>query len=477
MAIRLSAITELATSLLGSHKFPYTTGALTRLIRFDTLADWVIQTYQGFTQSGSGAVAGDVSSFLDLLIHRAGYSSDAAFNTEFAAGRTNATLGISLTGGPVAKFFSTASSVNWMTFTGAVAGGSVKIGTDGTDTFVPLSLSAKGVDGYIIFRVNDTEEQLRIRRATTGVAVNRFELKGGATGAAPQWSVEGDDAVIDMLVYARGDNGAVRINDSLYVRRFTDVVNYVRIDGGTEAASRATISVQGESTNIQMDLTPKGTGGLRVVGTGSVYINDGSNAGMTTGLTINQGAADDSIVELKSSDVAHGVTTLMETDSFVRMLKSSATNGGLRLDAIRQANSGGALRARGISAGSDTTKTTSSIGQIDLEAAIISGTGITDCAANGALVAMRNNATTRWLVDAEGDTWQTGGVRVAQSGTAAASVADEVLFYSSDNTAGHTIPSFYCEGTEVIATGQADSASSVRVKMRINGTIVTLLAI
>lgn len=55
--------------------------------------------------------------------------------------------------------------------------------------------------------------------------------------------------------------------------------------------------------------------------------------------------------------------------------------------------------------------------------------------------------------------------------------SDTVQFYSSDESAGHTIPSFYCEGTNVIATGQADSASSVRVKMRINGTVVTLLAV
>ena len=70
------------------------------------------------------------------------------------------------------------------------------------------------------------------------------------------------------------------------------------------------------------------------------------------------------------------------------------------------------------------------------------------------------------------------GAFAIKTGTApSAGVADCVHFYSSDNSAGNTIPSFYCEGTEVIATGQADSASSVRVKMRINGTVVTLLAI
>lgn len=58
-----------------------------------------------------------------------------------------------------------------------------------------------------------------------------------------------------------------------------------------------------------------------------------------------------------------------------------------------------------------------------------------------------------------------------------AAVADTVHFYSSDDAAGHTIPSFYCEGTNVVATGQADSASSVRVKMRINGTVRTFLCI
>lgn len=55
--------------------------------------------------------------------------------------------------------------------------------------------------------------------------------------------------------------------------------------------------------------------------------------------------------------------------------------------------------------------------------------------------------------------------------------ADTVQFYSSDDAAGHTIPSFFTEGTNVVATGQADSASSVRVKMRINGTVRTFLCI
>ena len=69
-------------------------------------------------------------------------------------------------------------------------------------------------------------------------------------------------------------------------------------------------------------------------------------------------------------------------------------------------------------------------------------------------------------------------VLAVQNGSAPTLAAiDQIVLYSSDNSAGHTVPSFYCEGTQVLATAQADSVSSVRVIMRINGTLVTLLAI
>ena len=70
------------------------------------------------------------------------------------------------------------------------------------------------------------------------------------------------------------------------------------------------------------------------------------------------------------------------------------------------------------------------------------------------------------------------GVISVKNGTAPTTgPADTVQFYSTDDATGHTIPSFFCEGTNVLATGQADIATSVRVKMRINGTVVTLLAL
>ncbi len=69
------------------------------------------------------------------------------------------------------------------------------------------------------------------------------------------------------------------------------------------------------------------------------------------------------------------------------------------------------------------------------------------------------------------------GALVLFNGTApSAAAVDSVAVYSVDDIAGHTIPAFYCEGSNVLATGQADIASTRRVKMKINGTTVTLLA-
>ena len=75
------------------------------------------------------------------------------------------------------------------------------------------------------------------------------------------------------------------------------------------------------------------------------------------------------------------------------------------------------------------------------------------------------------------ETGSTNTVSILNGTAPDAGVADTVILYSSDISAGNTEPSFYCEGTSVLATGQADVATSVRVKMRINGTEVTLLAV
>src|SRR5690606_3690871 len=92
----------------------------------------------------------------------------------------------------------------------------------------------------------------------------------------------------------------------------------------------------------------------------SIYVGDTANTGMTRGVTINQGAADDEILALKSSDVDHGMTTLAESDTYAMFKKPSGVGGGLLLYGLSDldtSTAAGALVLAGVlGIAADTTK-------------------------------------------------------------------------------------------------------------------------
>jgi hypothetical protein len=143
-----------------------------------------------------------------------------------------------------------------------------------------------------------------------------------------------------------------------------------------------------------------------------VYINDTANAKMTVGLTINQAANDDEILALKSSDVAHGFTTITEVDTYTYMRKYHATQGGGRIEGFSTANVGILIRA---CATTDVTgKSTAHGAPILLAASKLSGSSYSTVGANANLVAIQNHTTTVWICDEDGDTWQSGTIQCAQ---------------------------------------------------------------
>src|SRR3990167_6543416 len=147
---------------------------------------------------------------------------------------------------------------------------------------------------------------------------------------------------------------------------------------------------------------------------GKCYIGDDANAQMTLGLTINQGGADDEILALKSSDVAHGITDFGETDTYGAVRKDSATNGGLQLTGFSA--TGAALVVRGMAgAAADTTHTAAGIGVINIRSYVKSGTSVAAVGADGNLFTVGNQSSAKFIVDAEGDTFQDGSAGTAYS--------------------------------------------------------------
>lgn len=134
---------------------------------------------------------------------------------------------------------------------------------------------------------------------------------------------------------------------------------------------------------------------------GKVYIGDSANASMTTGLTINQGAADDEIFALKSSDVAHGMTTITETDTYGLVKKYDGGNGGLNITGLNDTNQPG-LYLRGLQATDNTLKTTGGVGAVLITGETKSGTDAGAIGADGNILSIGTAGTTRFLFDTEG---------------------------------------------------------------------------
>lgn len=144
---------------------------------------------------------------------------------------------------------------------------------------------------------------------------------------------------------------------------------------------------------------------------GANGLTNTANAKNTAGITLNNGAADDEALSLKNSDVAHGMTDLTETDTYGVLFKSQATSGGLQIRGFDDGggSANGALDLRGyLGQAADTTHSAAGFGVIRMLALIKSGTSATSVGANGNLLTVENAGNTRFIVDAEGDTFQDG---------------------------------------------------------------------
>ena len=173
----------------------------------------------------------------------------------------------------------------------------------------------------------------------------------------------------------------------------------------TGAATATSLSLtDGNITNvadIALDtISPDGTN-INFNFTGILGINETANTDMTTGLTINQAGADNTILAFKSSDVNHGVTAQRETDTYGDFRKRQI-DGGLRIRGLNGVTTGVVLDATGIT--ENTAKTTSALGYIELVTTTKDGTGIADPGTNTNLVvvSLGTTNTVRFILDAEG---------------------------------------------------------------------------
>lgn len=141
---------------------------------------------------------------------------------------------------------------------------------------------------------------------------------------------------------------------------------------------------------------------------GGVFINDTTNAWMTIGLTINQGAGDYDLLAGKSSDIAHGMTGLSETDTFFSVRKFNATAGGATIWGLTEQYAG--IDLAGLGTIDNTTKTTAAVSYVQIRAFKKLGSSIGSPGVNANLLTVKDGNTSRFIFDVEGDFFYDGAL-------------------------------------------------------------------
>ena len=194
-----------------------------------------------------------------------------------------------------------------------------------------------------------------------------------------------------------------------------DFTNKAPITLISSKSNGATSTTSLSDNELVFSITNNGTLKSSVMGNGDYYTQGSVITGGETspdvdagGLCLQQGANDGNIISLKSSDVAHGITVIAETDTFALMKKDAATTGGLNVDGISSAGTG--LTFRGLATSVSTSDT--GRGCVDIYGAKKSGTGLAVLADTENLNAFSNGGTVKAVIKGNGDIVSQGGLRV-----------------------------------------------------------------
>ena len=148
-----------------------------------------------------------------------------------------------------------------------------------------------------------------------------------------------------------------------------------------------------------------GTEAMRIDSSGKVGIGETAPDVDAGGLTLNQGSADEKILSLKSSDVAHGVTTACETDTYFLLDKQHANNGGILIRAMSDGDSAECFNF--VATGTDalnTTANSSAKGMYAFNCNDANGTGVQGIQdSGGILMTIADYTTTNFIWDTDGD--------------------------------------------------------------------------
>ena len=156
----------------------------------------------------------------------------------------------------------TASAVNYLQVTGSSTSNAPNIAVAGSDTNINLVYITKGTGAHY-FQTSSTNQFVV---AHTASAVNYLQVTG-SSGTAPSLSAQGSGTNLVITYATKGTGYHNFTTNGTSVSQFlvsdtASAVNYLQVTGAATAGS-PTILTGGSDTNIDLALTPKGTGVLK----------------------------------------------------------------------------------------------------------------------------------------------------------------------------------------------------------------------
>jgi hypothetical protein len=165
----------------------------------------------------------------------------------------------------------TASAVNYLQVTGAATGNSPVLSAQGSDANISFVLQPKGTGTLVLqsngaINLQNTSGATQFVVSNTASAVNFLQVTG-SSAAFPNLTAQGSSTDIAIVYGAKGAGGHNFTTNGTSTNQFgightASAVNYLQVNGAA-TGNAATMLAVGSDTNIDIALTPKGTGVLR----------------------------------------------------------------------------------------------------------------------------------------------------------------------------------------------------------------------
>ena len=287
-----------------------------------------------------------------------------------------------------------------LTFTGAPPSGTNNIyvvhqaKSVGTIDPPAVETVAKQFNGGVVF--NEDSADLDFRVESNGNANAIFVNGGEDTVGIGNSNAHSFDDNADNLVVGTGSghNGITIYSDG-------SSSGSLFFANGTSGAQTKQGQVLYEQNNSAMVFnTASTTENLRMnagkLSTGGEDDPD-TDAG---GITIDTNALDTFGLSFKNSDVAHGITGQLQTDTFATLRKID-NNGGLKIHGLTEGYFG--MQFESFVTNQDTNRATDGSAAIKFNGRIKSGTSVASLSANNNILSIGNDNLQRFFFDTDGD--------------------------------------------------------------------------